>query len=178
MRESWRGSGACGKRRRDGAEQGSTRERLPLGASACANQGPCGRTAGGEGKSFRYLRSSVRPYQFKSPASWESVRQPRLGVGALLYRKTRGGQAPPARSAVEGGGVLVSKGDLLMRKLLCLPAVIVLAVAAFAGASTSAAAAPNTGANIYATGGGWIGFVGQTRFIHFDVSAHTGPQGD
>jgi hypothetical protein len=64
-----------------------------------------------------------------------------------------------------------------MRRSLFFVCVGILATAAFASVAGTTAAT-NSGADIYATGGGWEGAFGQKHFVHFDVSAHTGPQGD
>src|SRR5438094_8001325 len=63
-----------------------------------------------------------------------------------------------------------------MRKLLLLLPAMVLATLAFFGATASSASA----GSIYATGAGWVSFQPFTgkHYWHFDVSAHSGPQGD
>jgi len=54
---------------------------------------------------------------------------------------------------------------------------VVLTLIGLAGGGV-AGAAPNSGADIKGVGGGWTNFLGETRAIHFDFSAHQGPQGD
>jgi hypothetical protein len=68
------------------------------------------------------------------------------------------------------------RGRVRMRKSSFLVLVAVLATLAFLGATAAVASA----SSIYATGAGWESFPPFTgkHFIHFDVSAHTGPQGD
>jgi hypothetical protein len=54
---------------------------------------------------------------------------------------------------------------------------VVLAVVALSAAATAGA---GTGADVYGVGGGWVGFPPVTgpKNVHFDFSAHTGPNGD
>jgi hypothetical protein len=63
-----------------------------------------------------------------------------------------------------------------MRKCLLLLPAVVLATVAFFGATASSASA----SAIYATGGGWVSvpLLTSKHYIHFDISAHSGPQGD
>ncbi|MGB2953531.1 MAG: hypothetical protein WBB74_09105 [Gaiellaceae bacterium] len=60
-----------------------------------------------------------------------------------------------------------------MRKLILFLVITVTAVLAAGVASATAG-------SIYATGAGWVSFQPFTpkHYIHFDVSAHTGPSGD
>src|SRR6478735_9201966 len=95
-----------------------------------------------------------------------------MGSGALTGMRRAPEPTSVASRQRQNASPGKGRGWSSMRKSFVLVLALVAALVALAAASAASAA------SIYATGAGSQDFAGNKHFIQFELSAHSGPQGD